>query len=115
MHQALQKDPSLDDMYLDATIQRFEFCFELAWKLMKACLEYEGFSANSPRSSIREGFKANLIADAAAWLDMLEQRNLASHTYDDEMAAELYRQIKERHFELLSSFRDEMERRTAED
>lgn len=42
-------------MYLDATIQRFEFCFELAWKLMKTVLEYEGIEANSPRSCIREG------------------------------------------------------------
>ena len=32
---ALTKEPDADDMYLDATIQRFEFCFELAWKLMK--------------------------------------------------------------------------------
>ena len=43
-----------DDMYLDATIQRFEFCFELAWKLMKTVLEYEGIDVNSPRSCIRE-------------------------------------------------------------
>ena len=42
-----------DDMYLDATIQRFEFCFELAWKLMKTVLEYEGIDVNSPRSCIR--------------------------------------------------------------
>ena len=52
---ALRKDADADDMYLDATIQRFEFCFELAWKLMKAVLEYEGIEANSPRSCIREG------------------------------------------------------------
>ena len=42
-----------DDMYLDATIQRFKFCFELAWKLMKTILEYEGIDVNIPRSCIR--------------------------------------------------------------
>ena len=33
---ALTKTLDEDDLYLDATIQRFEFTFELAWKLMKA-------------------------------------------------------------------------------
>ena len=37
---ALRKEPDVDDLYLDATIQRFEFCFELAWQLMKAALSY---------------------------------------------------------------------------
>jgi hypothetical protein len=49
------KEADLDDMHLDATILRFGFCFELAWKLMKAILEYEGIEANSPRASICEG------------------------------------------------------------
>ena len=54
----------MDDMYLDATILRFEFCFELAWKLMKAVLQYDGIAANSPRSCIRESWKQGLIPDA---------------------------------------------------
>ena len=108
---AVEKDASDDDMYVDATVQRFEFCFELAWKLMKSYLEYEGISVNSPRSSIREGFKANLLDDAAAWLDMLEQRNLASHTYDEAMAAKLYRNIKDEFFSLLVMFKNEMEQK----
>mgnify|MGYP002747715690 FL=1 len=101
---ALRKDADADDMYLDATIQRFEFCFELAWKLMKAVLEYEGIEANSPRSSIREGWKQGLISDAEAWLDMMEKRNLSSHTYDENAAREIYREVKERYADLLESF-----------
>ena len=111
LNQVLAKDASLDDAYLDATIQRFEFSFELAWKLMKAYLEYDGFATNSPRSSIREGFKTNLLEDATAWLDMLEQRNLAAHTYDEEMAAKLYKRIKEDFYNLLSKFSEEMTKR----
>lgn len=101
---ALTKEADLDDMYLDATIQRFEFCFELAWKLIKAVLEYEGIEANSPRSSIREGWKQGLISDAEAWLDMMEKRNLSSHTYDENAAREIYREVKERYADLLESF-----------
>ena len=101
---ALTKEADLDDMYLDATIQRFEFSFELAWKLMKAVLEYEGIEANSPRSSIREGWKQGLISDAEAWLDMMEKRNLSSHTYDENAAREIYREVEERYADLLESF-----------
>ena len=98
---ALKKEADLDDMYLDATIQRFEFCFELAWKLMKAVLEYEGIEANSPRSSIREGWKRGLISDAEEWLDMMEKRNLSSHTYDENVARDIYHEVRERYADLL--------------
>ena len=100
---ALEKDADTDDMYLDATIQRFEFCFELAWKLMKAVLEYEGSEVNSPRSTIREGWKQGLIADAEAWLDMMEKRNLSAHTYDEHSAWGIYRVVKERYIALLTA------------
>lgn len=103
---ALAKNPADDDMYLDATIQRFEFTFELAWKFIKAILEYEGIEANSPRSSIREGFKANIIENPAKWFDMLEKKNLSTHTYDEETAEEIYKSIKEEHFALLKALLD---------
>ena len=101
---ALEKDADTDDMYLDATIQRFEFCFELAWKLMKAVLEYEGIEANSPRSCIREGWKQGVISNAEAWLEMMEKRSLSSHTYDENAAREIYYEVKERYIDLLKSF-----------
>ena len=109
---ALTKEADLDDMYLDATIQRFEFCFELAWKLIKAVLEYEGIEANSPRSSIREGWKHGLISDAEAWLDMMEKRNLSAHTYDEHSAWGIYRVVKERYIALLTALDAKMQEST---
>ena len=103
---ALTKDISNDDLYLDGVIQRFEFCFELSWKLMKAYLSFEGIEANSPRSSIRESFKIGLITEAEDWLDMLEKRNLSSHTYDEETAREIYQHISQKYISLLINFRD---------
>ena len=114
LQSALQKEPDADEIYLDATIQRFEFCFELAWKLMKAVLEYEGIEVSSPRSSIREGWKAGLIADAETWLDMQEKRNLFTHTYDEFTALEVYRQIKEKYVALLVAWDEEVQRRLSE-
>ena len=101
---ALRKDADVDDMYLDATIQRFEFCFELAWKLMKAVLEYDGIEANSPRSCIREGWKQGLISNAEVWLEMMEKRNLSSHMYDENVVRKIYHDVKERYIDLLKSF-----------
>ena len=115
LQSALQKEPDADEIYLDATIHRFEFCFELAWKLMKAVLEYEGIEVSSPRSSIREGWKAGLIADAETWLDMQEKRNLSTHTYNESTALEVYRLIKEKYVALLVAWDEEIQRSLAED
>ena len=115
LQSALQKEPDADEIYLDATIHRFEFSFELAWKLMKAVLEYEGIEVSSPRSSIREGWKAGLIADAEIWLDMQEKRNLSTHTYNESTALEVYRLIKEKYVALLMAWDEEAQRRLAED
>ena len=115
LQSALQKEPDADEMYLDATIQRFEFCFELAWKLMKIVLDYEGIEVSSPRSSIREGWKQGMIADAEVWLDMQEKRNLSTHTYNESTALEVYRLIKEKYVALLMAWDEEAQRRLAED
>lgn len=108
---ALTKTLDEDDLYLDATIQRFEFTFELAWKLMKAVLEYEGIEATSPRSSIREAWKQHLIGDAEKWLDMQVKRNLSSHTYNEETAQDIYRHIKEDYVDLLQDLDQEIRSR----
>lgn len=108
---ALEKEPDADDMYLDATIQRFEFTFELSWKLMKAVLDYEGIEVNSPRSSIREAWKQHLIIDAEKWLDMQVKRNLSTHTYNEETAEEIYQHIKKEYIVLLQQFDETMQQR----
>ena len=108
---ALTKTLDEDELYLDATIQRFEFTFELAWKLMKAVLEYEGIEATSPRSSIREAWKQHLIGDAEKWLDMQVKRNLSSHTYNEETAQDIYRHIKEDYIVLLQDLDQEIRSR----
>ena len=101
LHAALEKDIAADELYLDATIKRFEFCFELSWKLMRTFLEYEGLEVNSPRSAIRQAFQAELIDDAETWLDMLEKRNLSSHTYDAETAEEIHRHVAHKYIFLF--------------
>ena len=71
-------------IYVDAMIQRFEFTVELAWKMLKEYLAYEQLGEfSSPRSVIKESFKQNVIDDGEVWLDIIDDRNLTSHTYDE--------------------------------
>lgn len=101
---ALDKNIEDDELYLDGLIQRFEFCSELSWKLMQIYLSYEGISANSPRSAIRKSFESEIISDFEGWLDMLESRNLSTHTYDENTAKEIYKNIAEKYIFLLENF-----------
>ena len=106
---ALQKEPDADGIYLDATIQRFEFTFELGWKLLKTILDFEGVEVASPRSAIREAWKMHLIRDAEKWLDMQQKRNLTGHTYNESTAKEIYGMIKNEYIGLLEALDQEME------
>ena len=79
---------------LDGTLQRFEFTFELAWKTLKDALEDEGIEARTPREVLREAYGAGWLDDEGAWLTMLRDRNLSSHAYSEEMAAEIYGRVR---------------------
>ena|SRR3989339_1811101 len=87
--------PSKSTINQDASIQRFEFTFELAWKIMKTILEDEGMNAVSPRNVIRQAATINLIDEPQKWLEFLESRNLTVHTYKEEVAKKVYQSAKE--------------------
>jgi nucleotidyltransferase substrate binding protein (TIGR01987 family) len=75
----------------DATIQRFEFTFDLSWKLLKTILKDEkGVLCHSPKDCFRQAYKSKLIAYEKAWLEMTDMRNLTSHTYNEDTAEEIY-------------------------
>ena len=65
-------------------IQRFEYTFELAWKTLKDYLEESGLviSPITPREVIKQAFAAKILPDGQVWINMLDNRNLLTHTYD---------------------------------
>ncbi|MCD6412524.1 MAG: nucleotidyltransferase substrate binding protein, partial [Elusimicrobia bacterium] len=83
LKEALSEDTTGSSIVIDGTIQRFEFTFELAWKLAKAILNYEGVEVETPRMVIKEAFKARLIKDGDGWIDMLKDRVLRYDFYAD--------------------------------
>ena len=83
-----------DEEVRDACIQRFEFTFELAWKMLKRRLMLDLPNADEVdgmtyRTLIRVGAEQGLIEDVAAWFVYRDKRNITSHTYDPAKAAEV--------------------------
>jgi nucleotidyltransferase substrate binding protein (TIGR01987 family) len=74
----------------DAAIQRFEYTFELAWKLFRKVARIEGLEANSPRQAIRAAYDTRLVEDIDLWFELLEDRNRTSHTYDESTATQVF-------------------------
>ena len=101
LEEILKRDTVKDPDLIDGTIQRFEFTFEIAWKLMREILMNRGVSVNSPKMTIKEAFREKLFEDGDGWIKMLEDRNLTSHTYKQDLAKEIYDRIKLKHFKLL--------------
>lgn len=75
----------------DATLQRFEFTFELSWKAIQAYMRDQGLDCLSPKSCIREAARLGLIANPKTWLEFLEARNLIAHTYNQRVANKIYK------------------------
>jgi nucleotidyltransferase substrate binding protein (TIGR01987 family) len=80
----------------DASIQRFEYSFEILWKLLGAYLkEVEGIACNSPKQCFREGLKLGLMSveETELALAMTDDRNLTSHTYIEAIAVAIHRKL----------------------
>ena len=90
--EALILEPT--QIHKDATIKRFEFTFELAWKLMQATVRYLGTDIFGPRESIRAAARYDLITDPETWMKLLDARNITVHAYKEVMADDVYEQAK---------------------
>jgi nucleotidyltransferase substrate binding protein (TIGR01987 family) len=95
--------PVTEERDLAGIIQNFEFVYELSWKVLKQRLEGEGFSIGSPKQAFKKAFQSGLIKNEKTWLDILDDRNLTVHTYDEELARRMYEDIRSRY---LKEFQD---------
>ncbi|MFH1715746.1 MAG: nucleotidyltransferase substrate binding protein [Planctomycetota bacterium] len=117
LKEAFEKDlAEMSDLEKEGVVQRFEYTFELAWKTLKDYLVYSGivFDQITPRRVIKEAFTARIIEDGQIWIDMLEQRNLMSHTYDKETFDGVIRNISQRYFTALEQVFTWLKQKTLE-
>lgn len=67
-------------------------------------MENEGIQeAKSPKSTFREAFKIGIIEDGEKWIAMLNDRNLTSHIYDEEVAFDIYGKILLTYFKQMNN------------
>lgn len=82
----------------DGAIHRFKLCTELAWKTTRAYLAKQGFvELNSPKTVIREAYSYKIIDDQDTWIQILNDRNLTSHVYDEKTADEIFKRVGTSH------------------
>jgi len=87
-------------------IQTFEYTHELAWNTLKDFLESRGVrNLYGSKDTTREAFKTGLIGNREAWMDMIQSRNLTSHTYDVSTASHIVSAILNRYFAEFEAFR----------
>jgi len=84
-----------DEELRDAVIQRFEYTYELSWKMLKRQLEKEAPTPSaidtlSFKELFREAGEKGIISNVEKWMIYRDQRNITSHTYDEEKAESVY-------------------------
>ena len=85
-----------NDIIRDSAIKRFEFTFDLAWKVCKAFLDEEkGVMCSSPKECFREAYRNGIIDHDDFWLQMTDWRNEAVHIYSEKFADVLYEKLPE--------------------
>lgn len=85
LREAMERPLSeLSQLEKEGVIQRFEYTFELAWKVLKDKMENDGLILDqvSPKAVVRQAYAAKYIDKPETWLRMIGDRNLMSHTYD---------------------------------
>ncbi len=99
----LNEDESIRKIFVDAAIQRFEFTFELMWKVLKDYMQSMGFSdfSLSPKRVLKFAFKNAIIDDESAYTNMLIDRNSTMHMYDEKLANEIFDRIVKNHIGLI--------------
>ena len=87
---------NVEDAINNGKIQKFEYCTELSWKLLKNfLLEIHGIDAKTPKLVVKEFFLLSAFDDEGyeCFLDMIDERNRLSHIYSDNAFLEVLKKL----------------------
>lgn len=83
-----------NEIVRDSAIKRFEILFDLAWKVLKTYLEeFHSLYCASPQNCLREAFRVGILEYDDYWLEIAKTRNRTVHTYSEEMAEEIFKEL----------------------
>lgn len=93
----------------ESLIKRFEFTQELSWNVLKDYLYYQGVSdLIGSRDVYRRALKENLIS-SDLWMNMIADRNLSAHDYNDAKAEAIALRIVQDYYPLLAQLKTTLE------
>lgn len=97
----------------DGVIQRFEYCIDSFWKFLKLYLESElkvSVESSAPRYILRLSLTTKIINDeeCSILIRCVTDRNLTSHTYNDEIAETIQSHIP-RYYKTMQMVVDKLE------
>jgi len=78
------------ELEIAGTIQAFEVCYELAWKILKKVLNIRGVDVFSPKETFRLAAREGLIINLKNWFDYVEKRNITVHAYENTIMKTVY-------------------------
>lgn len=93
----------------DSAIKRFEFTVELLWKSAQKFLREQEIICRSPKECLKEAYKFGLMEDDPKWLEMLEDRNLTVHTYNEKTADEVYERLP-KYLSIIGDFKEKIKK-----
>lgn len=101
--QQFTSEPADTEREVAGIIQAFEFTFEQLWKSIQKLAASEGVRVASPKAALEFALAKGLVRDAdePAWVEMLRDRNLTSHTYNQELAHQIAERIRSTYLALL--------------
>lgn len=112
---ALAETRALSRLEQQGLIQSFEFTHELAWNVLKDYLTHQGIAGLiGSRDATRSAFQNGLIEDGEDWMQMISDRNLSSHTYDQSTAQAIADRILARYYPAFSRLAATFTRRLIE-
>lgn len=101
----------LNDLEEQGLIKAFEYTYELAWNTIKDFYEEQGEVAiQGSKDAIRLAFRRGLVVDGEAWMEMIENRKLTVHTYNEATAAVIASLIKKKYFYLFLSLQENLDK-----
>lgn len=91
-----------DDLLRAGFIQAYEFTLELSWKTLADFFEDQGFiGISSPKKVLRTAFQEGYVVNGAAWIKALDDRNLTTHTYNEDLAKQVALDIIEIYYPII--------------
>lgn len=93
------------DIKRDAVIKRFEFTYELLWKIYKKIARLQKLDCFNPKACFQFAFKSGFIEDEQIFIEIIDARNKTTHVYSEK----IYNFIKEKVIDAFDAAKEKIE------